>query len=76
MAELPTYAELAGRINAHLASAQGDAQHRDIALVWDGYLAGLLEWQLISVGDHQRLHGLLPAIADNPTAQIFLGVDA
>jgi hypothetical protein len=43
------------------------------ALVWDGYLAALLEWGLISVADHELLTSLLPHIEDNPVIRIFTG---
>lgn len=76
MPEMPTYDELSKRIMEHLESAKSDAERRDIGITWDGYIAGLLEWGLITPDDHRRLHDLLPKIDDSPTMKIFLGVDA
>lgn len=44
-----------------------------VALVWDGYLAALLEWGLISPSEHKEVADMLPEIADNPVMSIFLG---
>lgn len=71
MSNKPTYDELAKRITEHLATAQGNEEL--IAACWDGYLAALLEWGLITPEDHARLGQLLPTLTPNPVMQIFLG---
>jgi len=74
MGETPTFAELEKRINKAIAHFGGTLP-KDDALVWDGYLAALLEWRLISVDDHLRLVGLLPRDIPTATRGIFLGYD-
>jgi hypothetical protein len=70
--EKPTYGELRRRIQADSDHFGGTLPERT-ALAWDGYLAALLEWGLLSVADHERLTRLLPPIADNPVVDILLG---
>jgi hypothetical protein len=55
MPERPTYEELSKRITKHLGIAKGDTERRDIGIAWDGYIAGLLEWGLLTVNDDARL---------------------
>jgi hypothetical protein len=40
---------------------------------WFGYLAALIEWQLISVEQHRKLVELLPPLDPNPAIKILLG---
>ena len=70
MADRPTYEGLKTRITA---DRKGGGLDERSALCWSGYLAGLLEWDLISVEDHRRLSELLPAIDDNPAVRILIG---
>jgi hypothetical protein len=72
--ELPTFAELESRVRQS-AAAHGGSIPRDVALVWDGYFAALLEWGLISVDEHARLVDLLPSVPNNPVLGVFLGWD-
>ena len=66
--------ELAERIAA-AAQVHGGTLPERSALAWRGYLAGLIEWDIISVAGHDRLVALLPAIDDTPVREILLGVD-
>lgn len=68
----PSEAELELRISAHARHAGGQLPDR-AAVAWKGYLAAAVEWGLISLAAHDRLTGLLPAIADDPTEGILLG---
>ena len=70
----PTYQELEERIREVKVFHGGTIPVED-ALVWEGYIAALSEWQLISVGDHERLLKLLPKTPAGPSLRIFLGTD-
>ena len=70
----PTVAEIRDRF-AQCARRNGGIVSRDAGLVWDGYIAALLEWGLISPADHSELSALLPQVADNPVLGVFLGWD-
>ena len=72
--EIPTLAELQDRVRQSL-SYHGGVLPKETVLVWYGYFAALLEWGLISVGDHSTLSEMLPEIPDNPVVRIFLGWD-
>jgi hypothetical protein len=74
MADRPTVAEMLERLSA-CARHYGGTISRDAAIVWDGYFAALLEWGLISPGDHSVLSNLLPKIPDNPVLGVFLGFE-
>lgn len=51
--------ELKRRLQAEIAYFRGSLpEHRAIA--WDGYIAALLEWGLISPSVHSELLGMLP----------------
>ena len=64
--------ELAERIREDLAFYQGAMPDR-AAVSWSGYIAGLLEWGLLTVGLYRDLHALLPNIPDDPVVDIFTG---
>ena len=72
MSSRPTPQEIKERIQSEIDHFGGILPER-VALVWDGYLAGLLEWGLISASQHKELSDMLPEIADNPVMSIFLG---
>lgn len=74
MPETPTFAELESRIKAAIAHF-GGVLPKDDALVWDGYLAALIEWGLISVSEHQTLSDMLPKDTPRATLGIFFGYD-
>lgn len=54
----PTEEELRNRITRQLAWRNTEV----VALLWRGYLSGLLEWGLIEVHVHDRLDKLLPKV--------------
>lgn len=70
--ERPTLDELCSRIQRDIDRHDGKLPQRD-AIAWDGYLAALIEWGLISVADHAKLSEMLPTIKNNPAIQIMLG---
>lgn len=68
----PTFDGLRDRIQEDIDHFKGALPER-YALVWDGYLAALLEWGLISVQEHSRLVNMLPKIENNPVITILIG---
>lgn len=72
MAERALIDEIARRIERERGHSGGHIPER-VALVWYGYLAGLIEWGMISVAEHAELSNLLPQIADNPVMAVLLG---
>jgi hypothetical protein len=70
--ELPTLVELQGRVSQSIAY-HGGSLPKDTALVWGGYFAALLEWDLISVSGHEVLTKMLPPIEGDPVVRVFLG---
>jgi hypothetical protein len=56
MSNMPSEGELSERIQEHLAASPDD---REVPVMWQGYLAALIEWGLISVDAHARLSALL-----------------
>lgn len=74
----PDNDETVGRVRKHLANAADDTKKREIAIVWGGYVAALIEWQLISINEYDLIRTLLnPIIGDecDPTKEVFLGFD-
>lgn len=67
--------ELRERIQAE-ERAHGGTLPREVIIAWEGYLAGLIEWDVLSVAEHERLCELLPRIDDSPVKQILLGREA
>jgi hypothetical protein len=72
MSEKPYFDEIQSRIQRDVAYYNGKLPER-FALVWNGYLAALIEWGLISVSEHEQLLKLLPHIDDDPAVAILLG---
>lgn len=70
--DLPTREELERRIRRDIEHFNGKLPERN-AIAWNGYLAGLIEWGLISASDEGKLLKLLPKIEDNPAMPILLG---
>lgn len=68
----PVVRELVDRIRAD-ARAYGGTLPREAAIAWSGYLAGLIEWGVLTVQEHAILHSLLPTVADSPVHHILLG---
>ncbi len=74
MSDKPTQEELQERIQREVEYFDGILPER-VAIAWGGYLAALLEWNLITPLEHQVVAGMLPKIPDNPVMAIFLGRD-
>lgn len=72
MISKPTLEELSHRICREVEHFGGNLPERN-ALVWSGYISGLLEWGMITVEDHADLCKLLPPIENDPTVGILLG---
>jgi len=72
MSDRPTLEELQDRIQREITHFGGVLPER-VAIAWDGYIAGLLEWSLITPSEHSKLSDMLPEIPDNPVMAIFLG---
>lgn len=65
-------AELAARIAADVDHCGGALPH-PLACAWRGYLAAMLEWDLIRVADYEALQARLPPLADDPAVAILRG---
>jgi hypothetical protein len=62
--------ELSARLIEAKAKSEYDDRH---ACCWQGYLAALLEWGLITPNQHSDLCDEVPARDPCPSLQIFLG---
>lgn len=72
MPDKVTLEELRSRIGREIQHYNGILPER-VTIAWDGYLAALIEWGLLSVKDHGTLVDLLPKVEDNPVVDILLG---
>jgi hypothetical protein len=61
--------ELENRIKEHLSRDNSDV----VVCLWCGYLAGLMEWQVISFNDYQDLSFLLPQTGSKEICELFSG---
>ena len=68
----PIMRELTDRIRAD-ARAYGGTLPREAAIAWSGYLAGLIEWGVLTPLEHAMLHNELPDVDDSPVRHILLG---
>jgi len=68
----PTYEELQSRIRA-VADFHNGTLPSNHSLAWEGYIAALLEWGLITPSDHDKLHEMLSVAPAEPVLSIFLG---
>lgn len=67
--------EMEERIRTDIKHFKGTLPER-YALAWNGYIAGLYEWDAIDLGWYRRLVGILPKTNEpDPIAEIFLGRD-
>jgi hypothetical protein len=64
--------EMKGRFERSIA-AHGGVLPDPLAAAWDGYLAALMEWGMLSPGGHERLLELLPRVPGNPVLEILSG---
>lgn len=72
MPEKPTYDEIYERISRHL-SEKDSADRHDVAIAWEGYIAALLEWGMLTPHDHDELRKLLPETSSKAVYEIFVG---
>jgi hypothetical protein len=72
MTTKPTVEEFMMRIPRHL-----EHRHNNDAvnLLWHGYLAGLMEWGMLSPDEYHGLRVLLREIGEDERREIFLGLD-
>jgi hypothetical protein len=66
--------ELSYRIQVDVEHFSGAMPERT-ALAWRGYLAAMLEWNLLSPAQHDDLVARLPAVIDDPSLAILRGRD-
>lgn len=65
--------EIKSRIETDVQALGGNLPER-FALAWHGYLAALLEWQIIEIPQYDELFEILPEIYEpNPITTIFTG---
>ena len=65
-------AELTYRIQADMDHF-GGRMPETTAAAWRGYLAAMLEWNLLSVAAHDELVARIPAVKDDPAVAILTG---
>ena len=68
----PTLTHLQQLVRQSVVEHKG-ALPKESALVWFGYFASLLTWELLSVEDYGTLLELLPDYPDDPVVQRILG---
>jgi hypothetical protein len=56
-------------------AALGGALPREATVGWGGYLAGLIEWDVISIAEHEQLCRMLPPVENSPVTHILIGWD-
>lgn len=67
-------AELLYRINADIEHFGGKMPEKT-AIAWRGYLAAMLEWNLILPAQFDALTARIPSIDDDPAVAILRGRD-
>lgn len=68
----PTLTHLQQLVRQSVAEHNGTLP-KESALVWFGYFASLLAWELLSVEDYGALLALLPDYPEDPAVQRVLG---
>lgn len=66
----PTEEELRNRITQQL---EWRGKSDTVALIWRGYLAGLVEWGLLEFNIYDRLTELLPIVGSKEISELFGG---
>jgi hypothetical protein len=66
--------EIAYRIQADVDHFGGTMPERT-ALAWRGYLAAILEWNLIPLDQYEQLLARIPVVDDDPSVVILRGRD-
>jgi hypothetical protein len=64
--------ELSDRIQADIDHFGGVLPERT-AISWRGYLAAMLEWNLISVAEYDALLACIPPVNGDPAIAILMG---
>jgi hypothetical protein len=67
-------AEMSHRIQVDIDYSGGTMPERT-ALAWRGYLAAMLEWNLIPVAQYDQLLAKIPEVRDDPAVGILRGRD-
>lgn len=67
-------AEMSHRIQADIDYFGGTMPERT-AVAWRGYLAAMLEWNLIPVAQYDQLLAKIPEVKDDPAVAILRGRD-
>ena len=68
----PTLTHLQQLVHQSVTEHKG-ALPKESALVWFGYFASLVTWELLSVEDYGTLLEMLPDYPDDPVVQRILG---
>jgi hypothetical protein len=66
--------ELMHRIDADIEHFGGTLPERT-AIAWRGYLAAMLEWDMIPVAQYDALLARIPPVNDDPSIAILRGRD-
>lgn len=66
------FAELSHRIQADIQHF-GGVMPEKTAISWRGYLAAMLEWDLIAVAQYDALLARIPSVNDDPAVAILQG---
>lgn len=64
----PLEEELRNRI---LRQLEWRSSSEAVALIWHGYLAGLMEWGLLEIEVCDRLRALLPEVGNKELSELF-----
>jgi len=67
-------AELLYRIQADIDHHGGTLPEKT-AISWRGYLAAMLEWNLVPLDRYEALLARIPQVADDPAVSILRGRD-
>lgn len=52
----------------------GNNMPERFSIAWHGYIAGLMEWGLLSISEYDKLFDMLPPLdTPNPVESIFTG---
>jgi hypothetical protein len=66
--------ELAHRIQADIVHFGGTLPEK-VAISWRGYLAAVLEWNVVSPEQYDELIAIVPGVHDDPAVSILKGRD-
>lgn len=66
------FSELSYRIQADIDHFGGGMPEKT-AITWRGYLAAMLEWNLLPVAQYDALLARIPPVNDDPAVAILMG---